>query len=373
MAHTITAGATNGLIVAANYAELSQITLNSSVTGMAFTVDGTSCPTPCSVSKANGSTSTVSVPPSVPFAPGSRYDFTGWSDGITSTTRTITYTQNSLALTANYTTSYQLTTASNPAPGGTFALSPGTSDGYFLSGTQVHVTAVAALGYKFAHWTGALAGGINSGSVQMNGPQTVVADYATVPYISPAGIQSATGPTVDGSVAAGSIISIYGQSLAPTFMLGTTPQLAQTVNGTAVTVGSFILPLVYVSPTLISAQVPWELGPGTYTLTVNTQGQDPIPGQFTVSRYSPGHLHSSRSIAAAAGAGAAPGRIAGDCSRVSGDSRRADQHLWDRLRPLRSTGHGRIPGEWSANGHPDGCAGVEWRDRSHSNRLGRSG
>ena len=275
------------MAVIANYAELSQITLNSSIAGMAFTVDGSSCATPCSVSKANGATSTVSVPPSVPFAPGSRYDFTGWSDGIMSTTRTITYGQNSLALTATYSTSYQLTTASNPSAGGTFALSPGTSDGYFLSGTQVNVTAVGALGYKFAHWTGALAGSINSGSLQMNGPQAVVANYATVPFISPAGIQSATGPTVNGSVAAGSIISIYGQSLAPTFVLGTSPQLSQSVNGTAVTVGSFILPLVYVSPTLISAQVPWELPPGNYTLNVNTQGQGPIPGQFTVSRDSP--------------------------------------------------------------------------------------
>ncbi len=287
-AHAITVGATNGLILSANYGEYDQITFTSSQPGMAFQVDGAPCTTPCVVSKPAGSTSTVSVPPSVPNSPGWRSDFTGWSDGSSATTRTVSYSQDTQTLSANFQTMYQLTAGTNPAATGTFQLNPPSPDGYYASGTQVAVTAVPNQGYKFIRWVGALAGAVTSGTVQMAGPVSVTADYVSVPFISPAGIQSATGPTPDGSVAAGSIISIYGQNLAPQFVVGPSNPLAQQISGTTVTVGNYIMPLVFVSPTLISAQVPWELPPGSYTLNVVSQGQSPIPGQFTVTRESPG-------------------------------------------------------------------------------------
>jgi uncharacterized protein (TIGR03437 family) len=286
--HAITAPASGGLVLSANYGEFPQVTLNSSPPGLTFMVDGNACNTPCVFNKQSGSTSTVVAPASVPFNTGSRYDFQSWSDGGSATTRTVTFGQTSLTLTANYQTSYQLTTASLPAAAATFQLNPTSTDGYYAEGTTVSVTEVAAQGYKFAHWTGALSGSIGSGSVQMYGPQSVTAIYATVPVISPAGIQSATGPTPNGTVAPGSIITVYGQNLAPTFVSGPGNPLSQTINGTTVTVGSFILPLVYVSPTLIGAQLPWEVQPGSYTLVVNTQGQAPVSGQFTVARDAPG-------------------------------------------------------------------------------------
>lgn len=282
-----------GLSLSATYGELSQITFTSSPPGLTFTVDGATCTTPCVANKAAGSTSTVVIPGSVPYAAGSRYDFTSWSDGGSGSTRTITYNSGAQTLTANYQTSYQLTLASNPAKGGTFTLSPTSPDGYYASGTQVSVTAVPAPGYKFVEWTGALSTFVNPSSIPMNAPFAVTANYISVPYIPPAGVQSVTGPTPDGSVAAGSIISIYGQSLAPALIVGPSNPLSQVLGTTTITVGSFILPLVYVSPTLIAAQLPWELQPGTYTLNVNTQGQPSIPAQFTVSRDAPGAFQQS--------------------------------------------------------------------------------
>jgi uncharacterized protein (TIGR03437 family) len=286
--HAITVGATNGIIASVNYTELSQITFNSSPSGMTFNVDGATCTTPCVVNKAAGSASTVVAPASVPNAPGWRYDFTGWSDGGSGSSRTISFSQDSLTLTASYQTSFQLATASNPPRGGTFQLNPPSPDGYYASGTQVTVTAVPANGYKFVHWDGDLSGPVNASQVQMTAPHAVVADYISVPFIAPAGIQSAAGPTADGSVAAGSIISIYGENLAPAFALGPSNPLSQFIGTTTVTVAGFILPLVYVAPELISAQVPWELQPGTYTLTVHTEGQPDVPAQLTISRESPG-------------------------------------------------------------------------------------
>lgn len=287
--HTVTIP-TNSIsyYVTANYTELQQVTINSSPSGMTFTVDGNSCTTPCVVNKAAGSTSQVVAPATVPFSGGSEYNFSSWSDGNTSPSRTVTYSQNTLTLTANYQTLYQITAVSNPANSATFMLTPASATGYYANGTQVQVTAVPSNGFKFVKWEGNLSGSFASGTLTMNGPQAVQADMQSVPFIPPAGIESATGPTPDGSVAPGSLIAIYGSNLAPAFQLGPSNPLAQAIGNVTVTVGNYILPLVFVAPTQISAQVPWELAPGNYTLTVHQTGQSDVPGTFTVSAAAPG-------------------------------------------------------------------------------------
>jgi uncharacterized protein (TIGR03437 family) len=287
--HTITipAGLSN-YAVTASYSELDQVTVASSPSALNFTIDGNACVTPCSVSKAGGSTSQIVAPATVPAGPGSEFSFVSWSDGLTTPARTVNFSQNSLALTANYQMEFLLTTVSDPAGGGSFTLAPPSTSGYYPTGTQVSVTAVPNNGYKFAHWQGALSGSVATGSLVLSSPQSVQADFATVPYIPPAGIQSVTGPTPSGSVAPGSLISIYGQNLAPSLQVGPTNPLAQSVNNVTVTVNNAVLPLVFVSPTQVSAQVPWELQPGAYTLVVHQVGQPDVPGNFTVVRDAPG-------------------------------------------------------------------------------------
>jgi uncharacterized protein (TIGR03437 family) len=287
-AHSITVPATPSYSVTANYSELSQITLNSSPPGLSFTVDGSTCSTPCVLNKASGSTSQVAIPGTIPASPGSEFGFIGWSDGSNATVRTLTYGTNTLTLTAGYQTEFQLATATNPAGAGTFALTPTSPDGFYASGTVVTISAVANGGFKFAHWGGDLAGSSNSSALSMTSPHSVIADFATVPFIPPAGIQSVTGPTPDGSVAAGSIMSIYGQNLAPVLLVGGNNPLSQAIGGTTVTVGDYLLPLVFVSPGQIGAQVPWELGAGAYTLAVHNTGLPDVTGTFTVTRDAPG-------------------------------------------------------------------------------------
>ncbi|HUA87150.1 MAG TPA: IPT/TIG domain-containing protein [Bryobacteraceae bacterium] len=294
--HTITvpSGVSN-FTVTASYAELDQVSVNSSPSALTFTIDGGNCVTPCAANKSAGSTSQIVAPATVSAGPGSQFQFVSWSDGVTTPTRTVTFSQNSLSLTANYQLAYQLTMVSNPAAGGTFTVTPASPSGYFLTGTAVTVAAAANNGYKFSHWEGALSGTLASGSLSMSSPQTVQADFATVPYIPPAGIQSVTGPTPSGAVAAGSLISIYGQNLAASLQVGPTNPLAQTINNVTVTVNSSLLPLVFVSPTQISAQVPWELQPGSYTLVVHQVGQPDVPGNFTVVRDAPGAFTETNS------------------------------------------------------------------------------
>jgi uncharacterized protein (TIGR03437 family) len=288
ISHSITIPAVLNYSLTANYSTLAQITVNSSPSGLNFNIDGNACTTPCVVNKASGSTSQITAPASVPASAGSRFDFIGWSDGTTAAVRTVSFNQDTLTLTANYQTSFQLLTTTNPAKAGTFKLTPPTPDGFYASGTAVSITAVANGGFKFAHWEGDLAGSFNGGTLTMSSPHAVQADFATVPFIPPAGIQSVTGPTPDGSVAPGSIMSIYGQNLAPALMIGSGNPLSQAIGGTTVTVGDFLLPLVFVSPAQIGAQVPWELAEGTYPLAIHNSGLPDVTGTFTVTRDAPG-------------------------------------------------------------------------------------
>lgn len=287
MSHDIVVG-NSDMAITANYGILNQISLSSTPAPMSFTVDGSTCQAPCVLNKAGGSTSQISAPAQVSAGPGSRWDFVSWSDGVTTATRTVNFNQDTLSLTANYQTSYQFTGVINPPKAGTFKVTPSSPDGFYASGTQLGLTVVANGGYKFAHWEGDLTGSFAPATLTMNTPHTVQADFATVPFIPPAGIQSVTGPTPDGTVAPGSIVSIYGQNLAPSLQIGPSNPLSQTLAGVTVSIGDFVLPLVFVSPDQISAQIPWELPEGTYNLIVHNTGLPDVPGTVVISRNAPG-------------------------------------------------------------------------------------
>jgi uncharacterized protein (TIGR03437 family) len=279
-----------GFSVTANYTLLGQVQVTSSPAGLTFSVGGSSCTTPCSVNQVSGTQLAISIPSSIPQTPTSRLDFDSWSGGITSnsTTLSVTLTQAATVYTANYHTSYLLNAVSNPANDATFKLSPASPDGFFPNGAQITVTPVPNTGYKFAGWGGDLSGTLTPGNLTMNMPHSVVANLQSTPTIAPAGIVNAAGATPDGTVAPGSIISIYGANLAGALQVGPADPLAQTIGNVTVTVNNILMPLMFVSPGQINAQVPTELGPGTYTLTVNWLGQAPVSGTFTVSRDAPG-------------------------------------------------------------------------------------
>ncbi len=278
-----------GMVVTAIYAELGQVQVTSVPPGLTFTVGGNTCTTPCAVSQASGSQVQITAPSSVPLSATSRLDFASWSGGGPGTASfQATFTQGVQAFTANYQISYLLNATANPANAGAFKTSPPSPDGFFAAGTQVSITPVANSGFKFTGWTGDISGVLTPGYLTMSTPHGVVANFAAVPTIPPAGIISAAGPTPDGSVAPGSIISIYGQNLADTLINGPTNPLKQTLGNVTVTVNNMLMPLLFVSPGQINAQVPVELTDGTYTLTVNYQGQPPVSGTFTVKKNAPG-------------------------------------------------------------------------------------
>jgi uncharacterized protein (TIGR03437 family) len=277
----------NGLRMIATYSVLSRVVVQSSPSGQTVQVDGTSCQTPCNVDRKSGANVHVTAQTQIPMGTGSRLDFNAWSDGGASD-HLITVNQDYTILTANYTTSYQLSASSTPANGVSFQFSPTSSDMYYAQNTQVSITATPNPGFKFFRWNGALAGSYPSGVVTMSSPQSVIAQMNTVPYIAPAGVMNAAGTTPTAAVAPGSIISIFGQGLSPKVQVGPVNPLAQTVSGTTVTVNSEILPLQFVSQQQINAQLPSDLSDGTYTLLVHNSGQPDVSGNLTVARNAPG-------------------------------------------------------------------------------------
>jgi uncharacterized protein (TIGR03437 family) len=284
--------ATSGYRLTANFSELSRVVVQSSPSGLTLQVDGANCVTPCNVDRPAGATFQVSAPTQIAMGQGARLDFGSWSDGGASN-HVINVSQSYAVATASYNTSYQLSATSNPANGSAFKFSPSSSDMFYSQGTQVNVTAVPNPGFKFGHWTGDLSGSYPSGVVTMAAPDSVVAQMGTVPYIAPAGILNGVGQTPSTAVAPGSIISIFGQSLASVVQSGPVNPLAQTIAGTTVTVNDLILPLLFVSPTQINAQLPSNLASGNYTLDVQNAGQPEITGPLTVARNAPGLFFST--------------------------------------------------------------------------------
>ena len=283
---------TSGYRMTAVYSALSRLVVQSSPPGLNVQVDGASCATPCNIDRETGSTVHVTAPTQLPMGTGSRLDFASWSDGGASD-HTVTISQDFATVTASYNTSYQLSASSNPGNGSAFKISPSSSDMFYPQGTQVSVTAMPNTGFKFGHWTGALSGSFPSGTITLLGPQSVVAQMITVPYIAPAGILNGAGQTPSSAVAPGSIVSIFGQNLASTVQVGPVNPLSQTIAGVTVTVNDLILPLMFVSPQQINAELPSSLAPGNYTLQIQNAGQPNITGTFTVARNAPGLFYQT--------------------------------------------------------------------------------
>jgi len=279
---------TTNLALMATFSQQPQLTINSVPQGLQFTVDGSLCATPCVVNRPSGTSIQVIAPASIPSSGVSRINFTSWSDGSTSSTRTVTFGQNTQSLSASYQSQWALISTISPAGSASLTYSPTSADGFFADGTQVTVTVAPANGYKFVKWSGDFSGNYTTGYLTMTSPHAITAYMLAVPFIAPAGIVSAAGATPDGTMAPGSVISIYGNSLAPALQIAAANPLPQTLGNVTVTIGNYLLPLLFVSPGQINAQLPSELVAGNYTLLIQQTGQADVSGQLTVSRDAPG-------------------------------------------------------------------------------------
>jgi uncharacterized protein (TIGR03437 family) len=228
----------------------------------------------------------IAVPEIIPITDTSRYEFTGWSDGGPAE-RTLTITKDSETIRANYRIANRLLMVADPGEGAVFTLEPSSTDGFYPTGTTVTVTAEAKPGFKFRRWDGDLTGTFRSGALNMSMTRLVRALMDKVPYVAPAGVRNAAADLPEPGVAPG-LIAIYGASLAKTYEAGASNPLPQALGGTVVLVEDRLLPLIYVSPEQINAQLPSDLTPREYKVTVRTEGLADVSSTFTVVRNAPG-------------------------------------------------------------------------------------
>jgi uncharacterized protein (TIGR03437 family) len=286
-AQTLTVGTTGGTYTA-NYQQLSQLTVTSSLAGVPVTVNGSSCATPCTVQQPVGTSVTVTAPASVPVGAGSRQDLLNWSTGTTGTSVTLAAPGKATTLTANYHLMNQLALTVNPAGAATWSVQPASSDGFYSAGTVVNISLSAKPGYQFRNWSGDLNGIAPFGTLVMTQPRSVSALMASVPYLPTGAVENVVGVTPTSAVAPGSAIAILGVNLTSSTLESAASPLPQTLGGVTVSVGSRLLPLYFVSPGQINAQLPADLPLGAATLVVTTEDGSQVTAKFTIAQDAPG-------------------------------------------------------------------------------------
>jgi hypothetical protein len=161
--------------VTANFAlNTVNVTVATSPTGLAFSVDGTNYTSTQTFTWTIGSGHTIATTsPQTPVA-GTQYTFANWSDGG-SLSHSVIASATTTSYTATFNTAYLLTTAANPTNGGTVTPSSGT---YYAANSVVNLTATPNANYVFSSWTGNVANANNaSTTVTMNAPQSVTANF----------------------------------------------------------------------------------------------------------------------------------------------------------------------------------------------------
>ena len=164
--------------------------------------------------------------------------------------------KDSDTLRRNYRIANRLLMVADPGEGRTLNLRPASADGFYPADTDVTIIAETKPGFRFRRWDGDLTGTFRSGVVNMSMSRLVRAMLDKVPYVAPTGVRNAAADLPDPGVAPG-LIAIYGgKSRRRRTKLGSSNPLAQSLGGTVVLVEDRLLPLIYVSPDQINAQLP---------------------------------------------------------------------------------------------------------------------
>jgi hypothetical protein len=176
----IVTASVGGVATAANFSltnatNTAAITIQTSPTGLAFTLDSTVYNAPQTLNLTLGA-HTLAVAATVPGAAGTQYVFTSWSDkGAVS--HSITVGSSPASFTASFKTQYQLSISASPMAGGTFTP---VSPAFYDSGSVVPISAIASSGYAFANWTGSVASSSSSSTtLTISGPEALTANFSS--------------------------------------------------------------------------------------------------------------------------------------------------------------------------------------------------
>ena len=168
--------------------------------GLSVMVDGVTYTTPQTFGWAPGSAHWVYVLLSSQTKAGetgTRYEYQSWSDGQ-GQFHWLTMPQTSTTYTATFGKQYSLTTASNPAVGG--SVSPAGVSWWNAGATTTGVTATANPGYQFTGWSGASTSTANPvPGMVMDGPKALTAKFGKLVAYTVTSVPSGRQVLVDGS------------------------------------------------------------------------------------------------------------------------------------------------------------------------------
>ncbi len=200
----------------------------------AVTIDGTNYTSePQTRIWAPGSSHTITVPELVSAGTGTRYVFTGWEGGGTSSTIYTSYG----SYTADYNKEYQLTLTS--------PYNTPTGDGWYVDGTSASFSITASLETSdtkrfFTGWSGDFTGTAASGSIVMNAPKSITANWRTeflLTINSVYGAPTGAGWYDEGDSANISVEEVQGFIIRQIFD-GWTGDLTSTAASTSVTMNA---------------------------------------------------------------------------------------------------------------------------------------
>jgi uncharacterized protein (TIGR03437 family) len=273
--------------VTAVYRAMGQVTVSSRPAGVTLSVDGGECVTPCTLERPVGTEVQLSAPDAQQLSTDARLVFQGWLDSRNGA-RVITVAGDSVTYTAAYTRQFRLSLLPDPPEGAVIQTVPDSTDNFYDDGTSVAVSASVQFGFRTLAWSGDLSGKSTSGLLVLDSPRTAVLSLKPVPGIIASGVRNAASDSPGASVAPGSLISIYGVHFASDLLAGRSNPLEQTLGGVTVRIDGLFLPLLFLSPGQINAQLISDLEPGAHTLVVRVEGEPETAVNVDVARNAPG-------------------------------------------------------------------------------------
>jgi uncharacterized protein (TIGR03437 family) len=280
-----------GINLIARYRKLPRVIVDTRPSGYPVQVDGSTCRTPCTLDREADATVRVTASRTASLSSEiSRMEFAGWQDGggEALNERTVTFEGDAKSVVATYVSAHKIFISANPERAARFTFTPTSPDGFYRTGTNVTMRVDSQPGYRFRRWEGDLSGTFASAVLPVNGPKQAVANFDVVPFTDPTGVRNAAGETPEPGVAPGSVAAIIGVNLVDRTEQGPSGPLAQTLAGIVVRIGTRLLPLYWVSPERIDFQVPSDLEPGTYRVTIQRTGQPEVNSDMVVVRNAPG-------------------------------------------------------------------------------------
>ncbi len=275
-----------GLRLRADYELLGRLRIESTHQ-VRVQVNGSSCRTPCLIEPRQGTVLRLTAPGLVTVDEWRRLEFQGWADQAPAE-RLWTAGPAEEVLHLNYQAAYRVLALVAPIEGARVRFEPASADGFYAAGSPVRLVAEPRPGYRFKFWDGDLRGEAPELELTVSEPRIVRAVLEPVPWVPPSGVRNAAGDTPEPGVAPGSLIAIYGAHLAGEYVAGPESPLAQTLGGVTVTVGGRALPLKFVSPEQIKAQLLSDVAEGEQTLKVRSAEGVELSVPLQVVRYAPG-------------------------------------------------------------------------------------